>query len=239
MAIKLTENTVIGEAAISTERYRAYFRKAIEGFSPEVHCGEFQYWLNQNNGKTLKMAIESYRLSEPSKSIEERLSEERFNIIAEPDKAFILAFNREISKLGYDYGGHIGWGACWGRFMVIYSKTGVKSKQVAARIFIREDGIVLRLFFNNADKHTDYIEKAPEYIKSVFLPGKGDCNRCKGIGHRENGNCGFRKTYELGGSLIEKCAGVVFEFYQPDTVKLPDYIGLLREFYGMKAKAAI
>jgi hypothetical protein len=45
MAVKLTENTVIGEAAVSTERYRAFFRKSIEGFSPEVHCGEFQYWL--------------------------------------------------------------------------------------------------------------------------------------------------------------------------------------------------
>ena len=80
MAVKLTENTVISEAAITTERYRAYFRKAIDGFSPEVYCGAFEYWLNLNNGKTLNEAIESYRLSEPPKSIEERLTEAMSNI---------------------------------------------------------------------------------------------------------------------------------------------------------------
>ena len=77
MAVMLTENTVIGETAVSPEKYRAFFRKAIEGFSPEIHCGEFQYWLDCNNGKTLKEAIESYRFSEPPKEIEERLTEER------------------------------------------------------------------------------------------------------------------------------------------------------------------
>ena len=41
MAEKITENTVIGEAAVSLERNRAFFRKSIEGFSPEVHRGEF------------------------------------------------------------------------------------------------------------------------------------------------------------------------------------------------------
>ena len=56
--ITLTENTIIGEAAVSPEKYRAFFSKAIEGFSPEMYCGEFQYWLNQNNGKTIKEAIE-------------------------------------------------------------------------------------------------------------------------------------------------------------------------------------
>jgi len=231
MAEKLTENSVIGDAPISPERYRAFFRKSIEGFSPEVHCGEFQYWLSLNNGKTIKEAVASYRLSEPPKSIEERLTEERFNIIAEPDKAFILAFSREISKLGYNYGGHIGWGACWGRYMVIYSKAGTKSKQVAARIFIRDNGIVLRLFFNNVDKHTQYIENAPEHIKAVFTGAHGDCN-C----NPKKDNCRMRKTYAIDGKQIEKCSGVVFEFHQPDMTKLPDYVGLLREFYGRAAK---
>ncbi len=229
MAVKLTENTVIGEAAVSTERYRAFFRKSIEGFSPEVHCGEFQYWLDRNNGKTLKEAIESYRLSEPQKSIEERLTEERFNIVSELDKTFILAFSREIAELGYDFGGHIGWGACWGRYMVIYSKVGVKSKQVAARIFIRENGIVLRLFFNNVDKHTGYIENTPEYIKHVFTGTHGDCS-C----NPKKENCRMRKTYTIDGKQIEKCSGVVFEFHQPNMAKLPDYMGLLKEFYVSK-----
>ncbi|MCL2059395.1 MAG: hypothetical protein FWH01_10125 [Oscillospiraceae bacterium] len=231
MAEKLTENTIIGEAAVSPERYRTFFRKAIEGFSPEVHCGEFKYWLSLNNGKTIKEAITSYRLSEPQKSIEERLTEERFSIISEPDKAFILAFSKNISELNYDCGGHIGWGACWGRYMVIYSKLGTKSKQVAARIFIRDDGIVLRLFFNNVDKHTQYIENAPEHIKSVFIGTHGDCN-CS----PKKENCKMRKTYAINGKQIEKCSGVVFEFHQPDIMKLPDYLRLLREFYGRAAK---
>ena len=231
MAVKLTENTVIGEASITTERYRAFFRKTIEGFSPEVHCGAFEYWLNLNNGKTLKEAIESYRISEPSKSIEERLTEERFSIVSEPDKNFILAFSRENSALGYDYGGHIGWGACWGRYMVIYSKIGVKSKQVAARIFIRENGIVLRLFFSNIEKHARYIENAPEHIKSVFIGTHGDCN-C----NPKKENCKMKKTYTIDGKQFEKCSGVVFEFHQPSMMKLPDYMGLLREFYEKRAK---
>lgn len=229
MAVKLTENTIIGEADVSPERYRIFFRKAIDGFSPEIHCGEFQYWLSLNNGKTLKEAIESYRLAEPPKSIEERLTEERFNIVTEPDRAFILAFSREISEMGYDYGGHIGWGACWGRFMVIYFKVGVKSKQVAARIFIRENGIVLRLFFNNVDKHIGYLESAPEYIKSVFTGTHGDCS-C----NPKKENCRMRKIYSIDGKHIEKCSGVVFEFHQPDMAKLLDYMGLLKEFYPKK-----
>ena len=226
MPVKLTENTVIGESPVSPDKYRAFFKNAIEGFAPEVSCGAFEYWLNQNNGKTLKEAIESYHLMKMPKSIEERLNEERFNIISEPDKSFIIAFSREIEGLGYDFGGIIGWGACWGPYMVIYSKVGVKSKQVAARIFIRENRIVLRLFLNNIDKHTSYIENAPEHIKTVFVGTHGNC-RC----NPQKENCKMRKTYILDGKTIEKCSGVVFEFHQPTMAKLPDYMGLLREFY--------
>ncbi|HOP10249.1 MAG TPA: DUF6434 domain-containing protein [Oscillospiraceae bacterium] len=234
MPVRLTENTVIDESFISPDRYRAFFRKAIEGFSPEIYCGTFQYWLKQNNGKTIKEAIESYYLMKTPKIMEDRLKEERFHLISEADKSFILAFNREITELGYDFGGNIGWGACWGLYMIIYSKVGAKSKQVAARIFIRENRIILRLFFNNVDKHTQYIENAPEHIKSVFIGTHGDCS-C----NPKKENCRMRKTYILDGKTIEKCSGVVFEFHQPDLAKLPDYMGLLREFYEKKANAAI
>jgi len=229
MAVRLTENTVIAEADISSERYRSFFRKAIEGFSPEIYCGAFQHWLNQNNGKTVKEAIESYHFMKEPKSIEGKLAEKRFDIVSNPDKAFILAFTKEIAGLGYDFGGHIGWGACWGLYMVIYSKVGVKSKQVAARIFIRENGIVLRLFFNNIDKHSKYIETAPEHIKSVFTNAHGVCS-C----NPKKENCKMRKTYTINENLIEKCSGVVFEFHQPDMDKLPDYIDLFKEFYVSK-----
>ena len=229
MAIKLTENTVIGEDNISPERYRSFFRKAIEGFSPEIYCGAFQDWLNQNNGKTVKEAIESYLFMKEPKSMEDKLAEGRFNIVSKPDKAFILAFSKEMAALGYDFGGHIGWGACWGLYMVIYSKVGVKSKQVAARIFIRENGIVLRLFFNNIDKHSKYIVNAPEHIKCVFTNVHGACS-C----NPKKDHCKMRKTYTINGNLIEKCSGVVFEFHQPNMEKLPDYVGLMKEFYASK-----
>lgn len=88
------------------------------------------------------------------------LQEERFNFISPENKAFISAFGNEISKLGYGFGGSIGSGFCWGKYMIIYSKLGVKSKKVVARIYIRENCIVLRLFLNKIDKHREYIENA-------------------------------------------------------------------------------
>lgn len=38
----------------------------------------------------------------------------------------------------------------------------------------------------------------------------------------------------LDGRSYEKCNGIVFEFREPDLKKLPDYAGLLREFYAVK-----
>ena len=84
-----------------------------------------------------------------------------------------------MNIIDYDFGGSIGDGYCWGHYMVIYSR----NKKVIARIFIRDKGIkiwggkehkwnnciVLRLFFNNIDKHMKYIEAAPSHIKSPFI----------------------------------------------------------------------
>jgi len=107
------------------------------------------------------------------------MSESRFDYISGPDKDFIIAFDDEMKKLGYDFGNNIGTGYCWGRYMIIYSKTGIKSKKVAARIYIREDGgIVLRLFLNGIDKHREYIENAEPYIKDVLTGTHGDCIYC-------------------------------------------------------------
>ena len=44
------------------------------------------------------------------------------------------------------FGGKIGSGYCWGKYMVIYRKSGVKSENVYARIYMRDADIVLRLF---------------------------------------------------------------------------------------------
>src|SRR5512138_1220379 len=103
------------------------------------------------------------------------LNEARFDFISAGHKAFILAFNQQMSSLGYDLCGKIGSGYCWGKYMLIYTRTGVKSKNVYARIYIQERNIVLRLFLNGIDKHRAYIENAPAYIKEVFTGRRGDC----------------------------------------------------------------
>src|SRR5512146_65521 len=103
------------------------------------------------------------------------LKDEKFDFISRPDKAFILAFNEEMSRLGYDFGDKIGSGYCWGKYMLIYTRTGVKSKNVYARIYVRDADVVLRLFFSNIDKHRTYIEKAPTHIKDVFVNDFGKC----------------------------------------------------------------
>lgn len=159
------------------------------------------------------------------------LSEERFNIISKENKAFICTFSDELSRLGYGFGGNIGSGFCWGKYMIIYSKIGVKSKQVIARIYIRENSIVLRLFLNKIDKHREYIENAPAFIKEVFTGDHGKCNHC----HNDKGGvCKFRKTYTIDNNYIEKCNGITFEFWEPNLERLPHYIDLLKEFLKNK-----
>lgn len=164
------------------------------------------------------------------------LQEERFDFIADPDKLFIRAFDDEMTRLGYDYGNKIGDGYCWGKYMLIYRRSGVKSANVYARIYIRESSIVLRLFLNDIDKHRRFIENAPPHIKTVFTGEHGDCHHCH---NQKDGTCRFRKTYTLDGRLIEKCNGVTFEFHQPDVEKLSDYIALLMEFFPQKKSSRV
>jgi hypothetical protein len=135
------------------------------------------------------------------------LEEARFDFIREEDREFILAFSHELNRLGYDFGGKIGEGYCWGKYMLIYTRSGVKSKNVYARIYIREAGIVLRLYLNDLDRHRAFLENSPDHIKGVFTGPHGDCQHC----HNErDGKCRFRKTY---------------------TLELKDYLQLFREFY--------
>ena len=175
--------------------------------------------------------------------MEKLIKQARFDFISEEDKRFIIEFTKQMNLFGYDFGGEIGSGYCWGKYMVIYSQTGVKSKRVIARIFIRNDdvivfggreirynnSIVLRLFFSNIEKHESYIENAPSHIKKPFIDGHGLCGHCK-----ENCNR-YRKTYIIDGKQIEKCAGVVFEFHDPKVDYIKDYMDILGEFYAKKA----
>jgi hypothetical protein len=165
--------------------------------------------------------------------VKDILNEDYFSFISNNDKTFILAFNDEITKLGYDFCGKIGSGFCWGKYMIVYTKSGVKSKKVFARIYIRDESIVLRLFFSKIDNHHEYIENAPSYIKEVFVGDYGNCHRCH---NDKDGLCKFRKTYTLEDCLIEKCNGNTFEFHNPSINKLIDYLDLFIEFYSIKKK---
>jgi len=223
----LNENTVIEIGkSIPLSKFRTFFEEAT---GKKLSGWEFQPWLNMQAGKTLKEALESYYNTTERKNMKDILSEERFNTISEADKAFIIAFDDSIEELGYDFGGGIGDGYCWGKYMIVYSQKRVKSKNVIARILIRENDIILRLFFSNIDKHRAYIENAPEYIKSVFVGNHGNCS-CS----PKKENCRMRKTYIVDGKQIEKCSGIVFEFWNPTVEKNVDYINLLAEFYSIK-----
>jgi hypothetical protein len=160
-----------------------------------------------------------------------KITQSTYDFISEKDKQFIIAFDEAIKEIGYESGGSIGNGYCWGRYMIIYAKIGVKDKKVAARIYIRDNGIVLRLFFNKIDKHRGYIENTNEFIRFPFVSDHGNCHYCP---NKKNDICKFRKTYTIGNRRIEKCSGVTFEFEKPDTDKLPDYMALLREFYPVR-----
>ncbi len=159
------------------------------------------------------------------------LKEARFDFISNNDKAFIMAFNGEMSQLGYDFGDTIGSGFCWGKYMIIYRKAGAKSKNVFAQIYIRETSIVLRLFFSSVDKHRAYIEDAPSHIKEVFTGDYGNCRHCH---NDKNGVCKFRKKYTIDNRRIEKCNGNTFEFQNPGVNKIHDYLALFTEFYPRK-----
>lgn len=164
-----------------------------------------------------------------------QLADPRYDYISPSDKEFIVKFDKEMETKGFSAGGVITPGyagaPAWGRYLLIYAKTGVKSKQVAARIYCTDNGIILRLFLNNIDKHAGFIESAPDYIRAVFDNGFGDCHHCQS---RPDGICKFRKTYTLNGELREKCNGEVFQFFKPDLGKLPDYMDLIHEFYPVR-----
>ncbi|MDE6902543.1 MAG: hypothetical protein K2P22_07355, partial [Lachnospiraceae bacterium] len=160
--------------------------------------------------------------------IAEQLRESRFDFVSSQDKAFITAFTESLEKLGYTYGGEIGSGVCWGRYMLIFRRANVKSKYVAARIYIRDSSIALRIYCNQVTKHADYIRSAPSLIRDVFTGEYGACTHCRGD------QCKFRKIYEIDGKTIEKCNGLTFTFDCPQAADLPEYLALFQEFYRTK-----
>ena len=163
------------------------------------------------------------------------LSEEKYNFISDNDKNFILAFDEEMKKIGYESTGIMPY-ACWGKYMTGYTKSGIKTKKYVARFYYREDGIIFRMYFSQTDKRREYIENAPDYIQCAFINDIGICQHCNNNCKDEYGNCSHRKTYTLHGITYEKCDGQVFYFEHHDTSMISEYIGLIREFYPVRRK---
>ena len=173
--------------------------------------------------------------------MEQLLKEERFNFVSMENKIFINEFTKQMNLIGYDYDGEIGGGFCWGNYMIIYSQTGITTKKVIARIYIRDktviiwggkehkfnNSIVLRLFFNKIDKHREYIEKSPKFIKDAFVNKNGVCNYCKK-------DCRMRKNYTMDGKQIVKCSGIVLKYNDPKIENINEYMNIIKEFYIKK-----
>ena len=157
------------------------------------------------------------------------LSEEKFDVISEDDKAFIFAYDDALSPLGYDFGNRL-WGAT-SYTEVGYSKTGVKSKNMVSRIRIEHDTgkITLRIYVNNVDKYRDFIENAPLHIKAGFAFESGECTGC-------NINFCHPKKYTLDGKQYVKCVHFAGTFNEPTIDKIPDYCDLLATAFPKKSK---
>lgn len=222
----LPEDTLVIWNKHPVGEYRKFFTQMTGNeILPSMH---FQNWLFSQAGKTLNEALEEYLHPSESKNMEEMLSERRFHVISEQDKCFIIAFDKAISDFGYDFGGVIGSGNVFSPLLIIYGKTGTKSRPCAARIYIHDTGIEFRLFLNKVDTHRQYIENSPEHIKSAFLAEKGICTHCWE-------KCPSRPAiYTIDGQSVQKCHHHTFYFDAPSVEKLPEYMGLFAEFYPKK-----
>ncbi len=152
-----------------------------------------------------------------------------FGTMSEEDKAFMLAFNDAMNRIGYSYGDRPGNGFLWGTSQFAYTRTGARNKDVVSRVYQRSHGNVVRLFLRNPDACSDYIESLPAAVKDVFTNDFGKCNHCKDV-------CRHRKTYALHGIEYEKCDGITFEFRDPEVEHIPYYIQLLRLSVASKVK---
>jgi len=169
-------------------------------------------------------------------NVKQLLTDGRFDFLSVSGREFIIAFDTAMQHLGYAHAGQISSGHCWGKYMLIYTKMGVGSRKVYARIYLRESGPVLRLFLNDIDKHRAFLENAPNHIKEPFTGPYGDCQHCH---NEKEGRCRFRKKYTLNDRLIEKCNGLTFEFQQPTTEKIGDYLALFTKFHPTRVSTKL
>lgn len=157
-------------------------------------------------------------------------SDSRLDFVSADDMAFATAFTDSMERLGYE-SGELTDGICFGKYMLIFRKANVKSRNVYARIYFRESGAVLRLFLNNVTKHGDFIAAAPDFIRAPFTGAYANCSFCRGD------SCKFRKSYDIAGEHFDKCNGLTFEFTSPTPDRLPAYLALFTEFYPAHKRA--
>ena len=231
---RLSEDTVVRTAVgnsngIPVGDYRNFLYEAIgKDFVDSMDYSGFQKWLFSHTGKTLKEVVEAHRSNYKARDMAALLLENRFRNISEPDKAFLVAFDKMMNDFDYDCENIITSGLTWGLYMIVYGKTGTKSRPCAARIYVKEDGTVtLRLFLSKLDKHMTYIENTPAHIKAAFRFDGGDCKAC-------NTACAPGKVYTIDGEVMKKCIHATFYFASPTVDRILDYEGVLARFFPKK-----
>ena len=228
----LPEDTIIVFGKISVGEYRKFFLQAIGEEILGSGGMDFQNWVFSQGGKTLKEATEEYFHPSEHEKIKDFLTERRFKIVSKTNKELIIAFDKAISEMGYDFGGTIRAGHSWGsQMMIIYGKTGTKSRPCAARIWIKTDDVLFQIYFNNIDAHRQYIEAAPDYIREVFTGSFGThdkgCTSCRGS------RCG-PKEFTIDGHFKGICRDAPFFLKNISLKRLPEYMDLFSEFYEKK-----
>lgn len=166
--------------------------------------------------------------------MKKELGKKEYSFISSQDKDFIASFDEAMAQLGYTSNQTIGSGYCWGKYMIIYTKAGVKSKKSYARIYIRENDIVLRLYFSNLDRHRTVIEQSPLPILGAFTGDFSACEHCHG-----KIECTHQKHYTLNHQTYEICDGKAFWFFEPSVQLLSSYLDLFTNFYPQKKTASL
>ena len=225
----ITTSTVIGSQKISANEYRKFFKETLgDDYGKNKYIKGFINAPLNHKWKTLKEILEERNNPIGDKCLEEILAENRFKIISAPDKAFIIAFDKALNEMGYDFGGVIIGNI--DLMVIVYGKTGTKTRQRPACIHINDDGsISLKLYLNKVDDHRQYIENAPAHIRKLFTNDKNKCNGCS----FKDGKCKYKctKTYTVGGRVYNKCK---FELDDAVIEHIPDYVNLLSVFFSIK-----
>ncbi len=159
-----------------------------------------------------------------------------YDFVSSGDKEFIVAFDRAMKKAGYENNGIQPY-FVFGKYKIEYFRPGNKTNKYVARIYFRDDGIVLRLYFSNIDKHRSYIEAAPDFLKKPFIDGSHKCKKpdCNGMPGK-NGICRYQKVYKIDGVPYVSCAETSFCYYHMKAENAECYVELLCAFYPGKKR---